>query len=393
MVALIFGKFLIKTIILATYSFGAPPDMIYSICDGSGEICPEKENLKVTDFLGVTDADGSGFSRNLDTQGLCDRFAGVDLICNELKKIGKWKTQSNCSALDFQLWLYNKEHKNIGDGNLQDFLSKDSKKITKYINSDLLDYAQNFGVCSEENFRSEFPNNIFPIEKYINKNFSYDKKELSSFRNKNIARSVQTDFIKSKTEATHSLPEVCASCATFAPTLSNKDWEDIATILKSSKDTDSEFTAFNEINKKSCPAEKRVKLPADYTIQNLAEGKDQRKFVNETLNKLGIIKIGIGAKTLNPSFGVANQNVTDHAAIIAYASCDQSPDQKIGYLNCYYGIKNSWHLDCRTVKDTKDRLCDKKSGAVLLSWSGLFNGLDEGSGASEYTVLVRKNTK
>lgn len=347
----------------------------YVRCNGSNELCPQVNSLKYTDFPGVTDENGSGFSRNQDTYGICGRFSDVDSICYKLKSLGLWKSKSNCSVMDYQLWVYNKKHKK--NGTLDELLTEDDKKIDNLSHEEILTYAKNIGFCPEDRFRSEFMGNNYGSKEYFKKNLSRD---------------VNSRFSKIKSEAQFSLPGNCPECAELSPVLTNEQWKSVNVILANTTNSDPKLAAFNKINDLACPDSVRIKLPKGYSLQS-PNGQDPKNWIDAALNQKEVLVIKIGGKTLDPSLGVADPSVWDHSSILAGALCDQDSSKPEGVEHCYYMIKNSWGLNCRNMKDTEDRKCDKNSGAVLLSWNAISKGIDGGARVGTALKLGQEHSK
>ncbi|MEQ1665205.1 MAG: hypothetical protein ABL927_07520 [Bdellovibrionales bacterium] len=158
--------------------------------------------------------------------------------------------------------------------------------------------------------------------------------------------------------------------------------------LHNDDDNDPNLQAFKMINELACPNSVRVKLPKGYSFQD-SDGKDDKAWMDEALNQRDVLVFGIGGKTLDPSLGTDNPIVWDHAAVMAAALCDQDPSKPEGNEHCYYMIKNSWGLNCRHLKDTEDRKCDKNSGAILLTWSAIRSGLDGGARVTDVRKLAK----
>jgi hypothetical protein len=345
----------------------------YVRCAGTNEVCPQVESLKYTDFPGVTDENGTGFSRNQDTYGACKRFADVDLVCYKLKQLGLWKSKSNCSVMDYQLWIYNKKRKEKGEkGTLDGLLTTDGKKIDPIDDSDIIEYAEKVGFCPEDRFRSEFPGNEFGAKDYFQKN---------------LARDVNSKLSKARTEAQVNLPVFCPECTEMSPVLSKEQWNVVKDQLTKATGEDPKLAAFNKINELACPPSQRVKLPKGYAVV-VPEGKTH-DYLDYGLDRKEVFLVSIGGRTLDPSIKDSETFIQDHKAMIAGAECDQDPSKAEGVEHCYYIIKNSWGYNCRSVKDSENRKCDKASGAVLLTWEALRSGLDGGTWAGGITTLAK----
>jgi hypothetical protein len=314
-------------------------------------ICPEN-CADPTDFPGYDEKKPASFSRNQDTVGMCTTFSAADYICHELKQlILPWPPQTanfskGCSAVDLEIQAFAEENRDKNKNTISQFLrhfdDKGHLSSTDLMHSltDFVRIAKLKGVCAENSMPSEF--------------LTKDGGGLRALYGKLKDRFAQ---YKQSTQAGVSLIGLCPECNAIAPGLTENQWNQIKQVLDSVKDlSKSDFQILKKIDDIACPTEKRIKLPADFMVEQGGEYELQRQLAKP--GKIAVLKVD--AHALAPDNVPADD---DTHMLIAYSTEIRRVE---GKQICYYAIKNSWGPDA-----CKNRLpdiqCDPKNGTFFVS--------------------------
>ncbi|MEQ1500552.1 MAG: hypothetical protein ABL917_04260 [Parcubacteria group bacterium] len=310
----------------------------------TGQICEQFENVGNNAFPGVKNDEDPNFSRNQDTVGSCTAFPWVDMACKKLKDLGLWKYDDQCSVSDFELNIVKlRGHPNH---DIKDFLEE-----TPITNAEMYKYMFEIGFCPEKKFPSEFKAN--------------PKINLGNYRNH-----YESFSGKINTEANISLPGVCKECEEMAPTLSKANMELIIKAAKKPGIDKPDFEALKKMNELACPPEVRVKFPKNWKFE-VPPGNVDINHVRNLLAEKEVFNVAIDVRVLKgkaSELSRLDNKVVPHEVLVAGATVIDN--------RCFYVIKNSYGLNCAVgfdsktgtnSYDTSERMCDPKSGAILIS--------------------------
>ena len=381
------------------------PKMDYGILTDTGEYCPTLGNEKgfqESSMPGYQPHVKFGFVRDQDYVGQCLYMATADYFCYKLNLMGLWPHDSQhnkgCSAFDLQLMTYQAVKKQKGLPNTitplieEDFdvgsgsnRKKESRFLFQPEMSELIRLAQEKGLCSENAFPSEYVGDhgqgIYSIYRQAQENL----------------RKVQS---RAQTDAGIGLEGLCPECTKLAPVLTSQQWRQIKNLIEHTDLQNNELDVLQKINDLACPAEKRIKLPKNFTMEKndfdyctLKTGKgydgckELQKRLSPEMNErvarpfkladikrrlnngeVGLLDVDGGKLAQLVVHNLKVKNPAQHAVILTEAAyLDHSGDPN-PFTGCFYGIKNSWGNQC--FENLPYVHCDA-NGKIWIRWQEL----------------------
>jgi hypothetical protein len=319
------------------------PGKIEQIPDGNGSSveCPITDFQNVKTIPGVTE-DPRSISRDQDSVGWCRNFAFADVVCTELQQKMN-KPIPKCSASDLSIGparSYQDINKN-SENPLSNLLGKDQDSFESKIRA-----IRAQGVCSENDFPSEYFNNNSSLYGDAVKKFA------TAITQNNM------------TEAKVGLDGFCKECT--------KDIQDEAQLKKLKEDLERaaissdrriDIAMLKEVNKFACKNRYGQGVPLEVkektgrkgfgeVNQVIATGKpvmveyDIWNFLSDDVREKRI------RKTLGPIDSM-------HTSVIVQG-------RKIGN-KCFFIIKNAFGNDCSAYKKGLPYLmCSEPSGLIAV---------------------------